>query len=119
VLSNAGFNGIDDVAMHLINPEFPIDQYPPQIAVDAAVLATYAGTYRQSPNYALTIRADGTRLFVRGTGHREFELFADDTNRFFMRSDDAQAIFLPDADGRVRTMIWHQNGRYRYYQRLG
>ena len=118
-LSNAGFwNPLDDIGMHLVNTAFPLVRHPPQITVDAATLAAYSGTYVMSPEFALTIRAKAERLFVRGTGQEEFELFADARDRFFMRAVDAQAIFLRDKDGQVQELIWHQNGRYRYCRRV-
>jgi len=81
------------------------------------VLATYQGVYEMSPKFALTIRAEADRLFVRGTGQPEFELFAEDANRFFMRFVDAQGTFLRDKDGAVDRLLWHQNGRYTYCPR--
>jgi D-alanyl-D-alanine-carboxypeptidase/D-alanyl-D-alanine-endopeptidase len=116
VLSNAGGNEIDDIGLHLVNDACSLRQYPPQVAVDPAVLATYAGTYAVTPAFTLTIRASADRLFVRGTGQNELELFADAENRFFMRSVDAQAIFLREKDGTVRELIWRQNGKYQYCQ---
>jgi D-alanyl-D-alanine-carboxypeptidase/D-alanyl-D-alanine-endopeptidase len=119
LLSNAGYSPtVSDIGMHLVNADYPLKQYPPAIAVDAAVLAAYAGTYAMRPNFTLTIRADGARLFVRGSEQPEFELFADGENRFFMRAVDAQAIFQRDKDGQVSQLIWHQGGSYRYCARL-
>ena len=117
VLSNAGFNGNDDIGMHLANPDFPLDQYPPMVAVDPAILASYAGTYAASPKSSLTIRASGARLFVRVADQVECELFPDSADHFFMRSVDAQAIFHRDADGHVRQLIWHQNDAFQYWLR--
>ncbi|WP_442895261.1 DUF3471 domain-containing protein [Bradyrhizobium sp. AZCC 2230] len=88
------------------------------MSVDAAVLATYQGVYQMSPRFALTIRAEGGRLFVRGTGQPEFELFAESEDRFFMRFVDAQGMFLHGKDGAVDRLLWHQNGRYTYCPRV-
>jgi D-alanyl-D-alanine-carboxypeptidase/D-alanyl-D-alanine-endopeptidase len=119
VLSNAGFwNNNNDIGFHLINPAHALRQYPPQVVVDAAILAKYAGTYAMSATFALTIRAEANNLFVRGTGQSEFELFAESENRFFMRSVDAQGTFLRSTDGEVRQLIWHQNGKYQYCPRV-
>ena len=115
MLSNAGYwNPIDDIGAHLVNTAFPLVEYPPQISVNPAVLATYPGTYVMTPEFALTIRAAGNQLFVQGTGQIAFELFADAEDRFFMRAVDAQAIFRRDKDGRVEGVLWHQNGKYQY-----
>lgn len=116
VLSNAA-NLVDDIGRHLANPAFKITEYPPMVAVDPALLATYEGVYRMSPKFTLTIRASSGRLFVRGTGQPEFELFPESDNRFFMRIVDAQGTFLRNKDGVVDRLLWHQGGRYRYCPR--
>jgi len=116
VLSNS-INSVNDIGFRLTNPAYTIAQYPPEVAVDPAVLATYQGVYEMNPKFALTIRAEAGRLFVRGTGQPEFELFAEDQNRFFMRFVDAQGTFLRDKDGAVDRLLWHQNGRYAYCPR--
>jgi hypothetical protein len=116
VLSNST-NLVDDIGFRLANPAYKIAQYPPEVSVDPTVLATYQGVYEMSP-FALTIRAEADRLFVRGTGQPEFELFAEDENRFFMRFVDAQGTFLRDKDGAVDRLLWHQNGRYTYCPRV-
>jgi CubicO group peptidase (beta-lactamase class C family) len=117
VLSNTA-NGVNDIGLSLTNPAYKIAQYPPEVTVDHAVLAAYQGVYRMNPKFALAIRADAGRLFVRGTGQPEFELFAESDNRFFMRFVDAQGTFLRDAEGRVDRLLWHQGGRYEYCPRV-
>ena len=82
------------------------------------MLATYQGVYEMNPKFALTIRAEGGRLFARGTGQPEFELFAESENRLFMRFVDAQGTFLRDKDGAVDRLLWHKNGRYTYCPRV-
>ncbi|RXH07480.1 serine hydrolase [Bradyrhizobium guangzhouense] len=117
VLSNST-NLVNDIGFRLTNPAYNIAQYPPEVTVDPAVLVTYQGTYEMGPKFALGIRAEAGRLFVRGTGQPEFELFAESENRFFMRFVDAQGTFLRDKDGAVDRLLWHQNGRYTYCPRV-
>ncbi|KJC61172.1 hypothetical protein UP10_09865 [Bradyrhizobium sp. LTSPM299] len=116
VLSNTA-NSVNDIGFNLANPANKLAQYPPEVTVDPAILAAYAGVYQLGPNFALTIRAEPERLFVRGTGQPEFELFAESENRFFMRMVDAQGTFLRDKDGKVDRLLWHQGGRYQYCPR--
>ena len=118
VLSNSTGSEIADIGMHLVNAGCRLRQYPPEVAVDPKTLAAYAGVYAINPGFTLTIRAAGGRLFVRGTGQIELELFADAENRFFMRSVDAQAIFLREEGAPAREVIWHQGGEYRYCPRI-
>jgi D-alanyl-D-alanine-carboxypeptidase/D-alanyl-D-alanine-endopeptidase len=116
VLSNAA-NSLNDIGLHLANPAYKISQYPPEVTVDPAVLVTYQGVYEMTPKFALAIRAESGRLFVRGTGQPEFELFAESENRFFMRFVDAQGTFLRNKDGAVDRLLWHQGGKYTYCPR--
>jgi serine-type D-Ala-D-Ala carboxypeptidase/endopeptidase len=117
VLSNAAID-VDDIGLHLVNRNCLLNQYPPQVEVDPKILAHYAGVYAMSHDFTLAVRTHGRRLFVRGTGQSEYELFADAENRFFMRAVDAQAIFPREDDGAVRQLIWHQGGRYQYCRRV-
>ena len=117
ILSNSA-NTTNDIGLHLSNPAFKIAQYPPEITIDPAVLATYQGVYQMTPAFALAIRADSGRLFVRATGQNEFELFAEGENRFFMRIVDAQGTFLRNKDGIVDRLLWHQGGKYQYCPRV-
>jgi CubicO group peptidase (beta-lactamase class C family) len=117
VLSNAA-NSLNDIGFHLSNPANQIAQYPPEVSVDHAVLAAYEGTYQMAPGFALVIRTEDGRLFVRATGQNEYELFPESENRFFMRLVDAQGTFLRNKDGMVDRLLWHQNGKYRYCPRV-
>lgn len=117
VLANAA-NPVNDLGLRLTNPAFTLAEYPPQVSVDPALLAQYEGTYRMTPAFALVIRAEAGRLFVRGSGQPEYELFAEADNRFFMRFVDAQGTFLRNKDGVVDRLLWHQGGRYRYCLRV-
>ena len=117
VLSNSA-NLVDDIGFRLTNPAYKIAQYPPEVAVDAAVLAAYQGVYQMTPKFALAIRAESGRLFVRATGQAEYELFAESENRFFLRVVDAQGTFLRNKDGAVDRLLWHQGGKYQYCPRV-
>lgn len=117
VLSNAASSN-NDIGLRLANPAYKIAEYPPEVTVDPAILATFDGIYRMTPLFALAIRAEADRLFVRGTGQPEFELFAEAENRFFMRAVDAQGTFLRNKDGIVDRLLWHQGGRYQYCTRI-
>jgi hypothetical protein len=44
-----------------------IAQYPAEIGVDPTILAGYEGIYQMTPKFALAVRADSGRLFVRAT----------------------------------------------------
>jgi len=69
LLSNTADYGHNlKLGVHLINRAYALAKLHRQVAVDPAVLAAYAGRYELDPNFALTVRVDGNRLFVQATG---------------------------------------------------
>jgi len=117
ILANAA-NALNDLGLHLTNPAYKVALYPPQVAVDPAILASYAGIYQMEPTFMLTIRAEGPRLFIRATGQAEYEMFAESDSRFFLRVVDAQGRFMRNKEGAVDRLLWHQNGKYQECPRL-
>lgn len=81
------------------------------IALPAATLAQYEGTYEVSPTASFTIRHDGARLLAKMTNQDEKELFAEKADEFFFKDVDAQLVFVRDASGKVTGALSRQNGR--------
>jgi CubicO group peptidase (beta-lactamase class C family) len=104
--------------MHLVNAAYPLPQLRRQVSVDPQLLASYAGRYELTPNFALTVRASGAHLYVQATGQAEYEAFAESDRDFFYRVVDAQITFDPPDDGMVRSLILHQNGKDRPGRRV-
>jgi CubicO group peptidase (beta-lactamase class C family) len=112
LLSNtADYAANDRMGYHLINSAYPLAKARVQIAVDPGVLVGYAGRYELNPNFALTVRADGSRLFVQATGQAEREVFAESETNFFLRVVDAQITFDRPEGGVTRSLTLHQNGK--------
>lgn len=100
------------LGVHLINSAYslaPPTKQHNQIAVDPGILAAYAGRYEISPTFALTVRADGNRLFVQATGQPEIEAFAESETDFFARVVDAQITFDRADNGVTQSLTLHQN----------
>jgi CubicO group peptidase (beta-lactamase class C family) len=119
LLSNTADYGSNlKLGVHLINPAYALARLHRQVAVDPAVLATYVGRYELNPNFVLTVRADGNRLFVQATGQSELEAFAESETDFFYRVVDAQITF-DRAEGSVSpSLTLHQNGKDRPGKRV-
>ena len=43
-------------------------------------------------------------------GQPEVELFAESSNKFFLKAEDAQVTFVRDANGKVTHLILHKGG---------
>jgi CubicO group peptidase (beta-lactamase class C family) len=83
-----------------------------EVAVDPAVLESYAGVYEVVPAFALTVTVDKGRLMVQATGQENFPVFATSPTEFFYKVVDAQLTFATDASGAVSELVLHQNGRH-------
>ena len=105
--------------MHLVNAAYAPPKLRRQVPVDPQILTTYAGRYELTPNFALTVRADGGRLFVQATKQQEY--------RSVRRERDAissiawstpRSPLIPPKMAQTRTLTLHQNGRDRPGRRV-
>jgi len=129
VLSNASTaTGIDDIGLHLLNPNAPLaNPEPPrqrtETPINTKLLDHYIGRYQVTPNLILEITRDGDRLFAQGfaqlphnrpgdlTGLPKFELFAEGEKNFFARVADNQITFETGSGSRAASLILHRAGR--------
>jgi serine-type D-Ala-D-Ala carboxypeptidase/endopeptidase len=115
VLSNAGTAaGVDDIAMHLLDPAVPLLQPPTrhtQISVDTRTYDALVGRYQAAPTFVLSVTREGDRLFVQATGQPRFEIFPEGRREYFLKVVDAQITFDADIDGHAPSLTLHQNGR--------
>lgn len=110
VLTNATEN-IDDIGFHLLDPSRPLAPVRSAIALPAATLDEYVGSYTLAPTFVITVQRDGDRLMVQATGQPAFRIWASAKDEFFLKVVDAQFSFTRGADGNVDALILHQGGR--------
>lgn len=120
VLSNSTAS-VDDIGMHVLNASSPLKDPRPapkapkeeikEVAVEAAVLQTYAGKYELAPSFVLTVRVDGGQLKAQASGQPEFPVFAKAKNIFFYKVVEAQLTFNSNAGGTVESVTLHQGGQ--------
>jgi beta-lactamase regulating signal transducer with metallopeptidase domain len=84
---------------------------PDVVAVDAKVLAGYAGRYALASIATMTITAEDGRLFAQLTNQPKLEIFASAPKEFFWKVVDAQVSFQVGPDGQTTGLVLHQNGR--------
>lgn len=80
------------------------------VAIDAATLARYAGTYQLVAGFDMTVSVERGQLMVQCTGQEKVPVFAESPTKFFYKVVDAQITFAPDQHGNVDTLTLHQNG---------
>lgn len=117
VMTNSGGEGADDVGMHLLDPTIPMIPKPAPrkqyaaIELSEAKLAPYVGTYAFTPSFALEVTVDGGALWAQATGQSRFRLWPFAETEFFVKEVDAQVTFVRDAEGKVTSLVLHQNGQ--------
>ncbi|MBL8329492.1 MAG: beta-lactamase family protein [Rubrivivax sp.] len=117
VLANA-FVSVTDLALHLLDPAVPprdvvaeqAQTQRPAAEVAASALAVLAGVYALNPQFKLSVRTREARLFAQATGQGEFELFAQDTRRFFARITALEILFEGDG-GTPPALVLSQGGQ--------
>jgi len=91
-------------------PPAAVATYPPVVALDAATLDSYVGTYLAGAGAAFTIARNADGITVQLTGQPAFPLFASAKDRFYLKVVPAQIDFQRDANGNVNGLMLHQNG---------
>ena len=84
-----------------------------EIALPAATLSKYVGTYELGPGINMMIRLVGDHLTTQLTGQQQIRMFAESETKFFLKVVDAQVEFFDDASGAVSHAVMYQNGRER------
>ena len=119
-LSNAStLIGVDDIAVHLLNPKAPLANFEPPkpdtgISMDPRLLDRYTGRY-QLPDRILEILRNGDRLFAQVTaiGGKPFagpifEMFAESERMFFVKATGGRISFDTGPDARATSLIMHR-----------
>jgi CubicO group peptidase (beta-lactamase class C family) len=122
-LSNAfTLSGVDDIAMHLLNPKAPLPNLDPPkphtgIPLDPSLLDRYTGRYH-FPDRILEIMRNGDRLFAQVTAvggkpiaGPAFEMFAEGESIFFVKVTGGRISFEIGPDGQATGLIMHRTGR--------
>jgi CubicO group peptidase (beta-lactamase class C family) len=126
--SETGGNGVvvmvnsdnGEIIMELINSVARVYQwknfYNPTLKkvvdVPEDVLSSYEGEFQIAPQFALKITKEGKSLKVEPTGQGKYDLYAEESNKFFLTIVDAQIEFVKGTDGNIEKLILHQNGRH-------
>jgi CubicO group peptidase (beta-lactamase class C family) len=83
--------------------------FPAEVALDAATLAQYAGSYRSAAETFTVTLQDG-QLYVALTGQPAIAVYASAKDRFFCKVVYAQLTFNRNAAGAIVSLTLHQNG---------
>jgi CubicO group peptidase (beta-lactamase class C family) len=84
---------------------------PPQrkeVAVPAAALSRYVGTYQMAPGAVLTVTLEGTQLTAQLTGQPAIPIYPESETLFFYKVVEATLEFQQDAGGAVTAVRLRQ-----------
>ncbi len=97
VLSNTStLAGVYDIGMHLLDPNFPLQQAPKEhreISVDPKIFDGYVGGYQLAPNFVAAITREGDHLFAQATGQPKFQIFPESQRDFFLKDCRGSGYF--------------------------
>jgi len=90
-----------------------MDKSKLEVDVDVPIemLETYCGQYELQPGFVITVTRNEKQLFAQATGQPQFELFASDYNKFYLKVIDAQVTFNANNKGKIDSLTLHQNGQ--------
>jgi hypothetical protein len=95
--------------MGLVPPSALPRPHRTAIALPAASLARYTGTYRVAQGLDLAVTQRDTTLWVQSTGGSVVRLWPESADNFFVTEVDLQLTFTRDASGTVSGVIVHQD----------
>lgn len=83
----------------------------PTLRLTAAELKAYEGDYPLTPTFSLKVFAEGTRLYVQGTGQGPIEIVPVAKDVFVNEAVGAEISFERDAGGKVVALVLKQAGQ--------
>jgi hypothetical protein len=89
-----------------------------EIKVDEKILETYVGEYEINPGFSFSITREQDRLFLKATGQEKVEIFAEATNKFFLKVNGAEIEFVKDNSGKIIKAIVTQGNRQTDARRI-
>ena len=84
-----------------------------EISIAPEKLIDYVGEYQLAPGLVVTVESRNDQLFVVLTGQSAIPVFPMATDHFFYKVVDAEISFMRDDQGKVSTLVLHQNGEHR------
>jgi CubicO group peptidase (beta-lactamase class C family) len=110
VLANSSSDEVDDIGLHLLEPEFALAAVRFVAPVEAAALAELVGYYQLRPGIVFHVSREGDQLYAQLTGQERHPLFAESPLEFFYKVVEARISFRRGEGGAVDRLVLHQNG---------
>lgn len=122
VLGNLNGRGPDEIANDLgavaLGQTVVLPTERKKVAVDAALVGRYVGSYRLSVGPVMVISREGDHVFAQLGGQPRLEIFPESDTSFFATNVDAQVNFVSDKDAPASELVLHQGGREIHAPRI-
>ncbi|HET6631207.1 MAG TPA: serine hydrolase [Rhodanobacteraceae bacterium] len=101
---------VDDIGFAMLLPDSPLAAAQTQVKMDAQQLDAYVGQYRLSPRFVLKVFRGDDQLYAQATGQGAFPIFPSARDAFFAKVAAIRIDFQRGDDGKVASLVLHQNG---------
>jgi CubicO group peptidase (beta-lactamase class C family) len=109
VMTNCA-NSIDELALHIIEPDWPLDVVRAAIKLPIAALDKAVGVYEVGPGSYRTVTRYRDRLFLQRTGQARREILPESERVFFNTEINATVTFEAGADGAITGLVLRSRG---------
>lgn len=89
-----------------------------ELKIDNSILSKYMGQFQLAPNFIITIRVDGDKIFAQATAQQEFEIFPTSETKFYYKVVNAQIEFVKNEKSDFNKLILYQNNREMPAERI-
>lgn len=83
-----------------------------EVKLSEPELKKLEGEFQLTPSFGIVTRVKNGSLWAQATQQPEFELFAEASDKFFLKVVDAQVEFLMDDKREVTHLLLHQGGQH-------
>ena len=100
-------------ALQRSNSVFSGPQNPVEIKINPQVFDAYVGQYQpaENPDVVFSFFREDDKYYVQATDQAKVEIFPSAETIFFVKQFVASVDFIRAADGKITSIVWHQNGR--------
>jgi len=91
-----------------------------EIKIDPKAFDEFVGQYSflNDPEFVISFWREGDKFFLQATNQGRIQIYPESELKFFLKIFDASAIFVRDAEGKVTSLIWRQNGQDNQAKRI-
>ena len=91
-----------------------------EVKIDPKVFDEFVGQYSflNDPEFVISFWREGDKLFLQATNQGRIQIYPESESKFFLKIFDASATFGRDAEGKVTSLTWRQNGQDNQAKRI-